>query len=108
METSAELPEPSPRPSRRSRARDRARRIGDTGAWQATARGARLLAETARNPGRVLGIVFFASLLLRVLWLNVPSSGLIFDEAYYVNAARVILGIPAGTHYADAAAGFDP
>jgi dolichyl-phosphate-mannose-protein mannosyltransferase len=53
-------------------------------------------------------VLLILALVLRAIWLNVPAKGLIFDEAYYVNAARVILGIPATTHYADAVAGFDP
>ncbi|HLF49570.1 MAG TPA: glycosyltransferase family 39 protein, partial [Methylomirabilota bacterium] len=49
-------------------------------------------------------------LLLRAVWLNLPGGALIFDENYYVNAARVILGIhpPAGAHYADAQPFLDP
>ncbi|HET9852659.1 MAG TPA: glycosyltransferase family 39 protein, partial [Candidatus Limnocylindrales bacterium] len=69
---------------------------------------ARRARQLVRDPGNVLAMVFISSLLLRAVWLNVPSSGLIFDEAYYVNAARVILGLEATSHYADAAPGFDP
>ena len=61
-----------------------------------------------RDPANVLVALFIVALLLRVVWLNVPRSGLIFDEAYYVNAARVILDLPATSHYADSPPGFDP
>ncbi len=61
-----------------------------------------------RDPANVLVALFIVALLLRVVWLNEPRSGLIFDEAYYVNAARVILDLPATSHYADSAPGFDP
>jgi 4-amino-4-deoxy-L-arabinose transferase-like glycosyltransferase len=62
------------------------------------------------DAGTALLIVLGLSLLARVLWLNLPQGALIFDEAYYVNAARVILGIhpPAGAHYADAPLFLDP
>ena len=59
-------------------------------------------------PRNAVALLLLASFLLRILWLNVPSTGLIFDEAYYVNAARVILHIPPTNHYADAVPGFDP
>jgi 4-amino-4-deoxy-L-arabinose transferase-like glycosyltransferase len=60
------------------------------------------------DPGPVLGLLLVVALILRLAWLNIPVQGLIFDEAYYVNAARVILHLPATTHYADAVPGFDP
>ena len=58
-------------------------------------------------PGAVFGVI--GSVLLRALWLTSPTGSLIFDEKYYVNAARVILG---WAHDADvwvgAPAGLDP
>jgi len=65
-------------------------------------------AENLRDPARGLALVMLSALILRGLWLNVPEKGLIFDEAYYVNASRVILGWHATTHYADSPAGLDP
>jgi len=64
--------------------------------------------EALHNPARALGLLLFASLILRTIFLTVPNPGLVFDEAYYVNAARIILGLPATAHYIGAAPGFDP
>jgi dolichyl-phosphate-mannose-protein mannosyltransferase len=61
-----------------------------------------------RDPGQVIVLVLLVAFVLRVIWLNVPARSLIFDEAYYVNAARVILGLPATTHYAGSPIGLDP
>jgi len=46
-------------------------------------------------------ILLLVSVAFRVLWLDVPDGygtggALIFDEAYYVNVARVLLGWPQG------------
>ncbi len=73
----------------------------------------------ARTPLVLLAVVSVLSLAARAALLGEPCQSpcnkasehtLVFDEAYYVNAARVIAGIrPApGQHYADAPLGTDP
>ncbi|MGO9898920.1 MAG: glycosyltransferase family 39 protein [Solirubrobacteraceae bacterium] len=70
-------------------------------------------------PVGLLAVVSVLSLGARVAWLGYPCQSpctttadhlLIFDEVYYVNAARVIDGIrpAAGAHYATAPLGDDP
>ena len=69
-----------------------------------------------RAPLWLLGALSLLSLGARLFYLDKPynanshRSALIFDEQYYVNAARVILGIhpPAGNTYAQAALFHDP
>ncbi len=77
-------------------------------AWRSTLRWLRLGVD-ARF---VLGLLLFASLLCRLVNINTPGgpTGYVFDEKYYVNAARVILGIPvpAGDPYGAEAVGMDP
>jgi 4-amino-4-deoxy-L-arabinose transferase-like glycosyltransferase len=62
------------------------------------------------GPSAVLLLLLLACLLCRIVWLTKPDAALTFDEAYYVNAARVILGWPVapGAPYADQPAGLDP
>ena len=62
------------------------------------------------DPRAVLALVVLASVLARVLLLPKPDGALIFDETYYVNAARTILHlvVPPGAPYAGAPAGLDP
>jgi 4-amino-4-deoxy-L-arabinose transferase-like glycosyltransferase len=71
------------------------------------------------TPIRLLLAVVVLSLGARLAWLEQPCRSpcrtaadhvLVFDESYYVNAARVIAGLapPAGQHYARAPLGTDP
>ncbi len=71
------------------------------------------------TPVGLLAVIAVTSLAARVAWLGDPCRApcrtsadhlLIFDESYYVNAARVIAGIepPAGARYAGAPLGDDP
>ena len=75
--------------------------------------------RTPSAPLVLLAAVSVLSLAARVAWLGEPCHDpcrsnadrlLVFDEAYYVNAARVIAGTPppADQHYADAPLGDDP
>jgi 4-amino-4-deoxy-L-arabinose transferase-like glycosyltransferase len=76
-----------------------------------TIAGARAaIGRTLHDPAQVLAMILLGALALRVIWLWLPQGSLIFDESYYVNAARVILGweVPAGAHYEGSLAGFDP
>jgi predicted membrane-bound dolichyl-phosphate-mannose-protein mannosyltransferase len=67
----------------------------------------------------LLTVLSLLSLAARVAWLGEPCRDpcrshadhlLVFDESYYVNAARVIAGLPppANENYADARLGDDP
>jgi 4-amino-4-deoxy-L-arabinose transferase-like glycosyltransferase len=80
---------------------------------------ARRLLAHPRAPVIALALILLYSLAARVFYLGEPCSspctsasdhGLIFDEQYYVDAARVIDGIhpPAGFPYATAPLGKDP
>lgn len=94
---------------------DEARDIAEEQAtWSRLPRAAwSWLARLASEEGWANALAFqlvVATALLRLLWLNQPSGSLIFDELYYVNAARVILGweVPEGMPYAGAEPGHDP
>jgi dolichyl-phosphate-mannose-protein mannosyltransferase len=59
-------------------------------------------------------ILFLVDIILRLVWLDKPDGALIFDEWYYVNAARVILHLPqsVGSYmqppYVNVPQGLDP
>ena len=70
----------------------------------------------ARLPLVLLGVVVALGVGARVFHLDIPSEhkageGFVFDEKYYVNAARVIAGVPMhaiDTYAAASPAGTDP
>ena len=101
MSSTADTPEPASR-------RTRARRLVDALKAGRAGRLASRVVDTLHNPAAVLGLLLLVAVVLREIWLNVPRNGLIFDEAYYVNAARVILGLTPNAHYVDSVPGFDP
>ena len=82
-----------------------------TPGWVAPAtRALRPVVQTLKDPMILLGLLLIFSFVVRVIWLDLPRKGTIFDEAYYVNAARVILGydIPEGGKYGDREKLLDP
>jgi dolichyl-phosphate-mannose-protein mannosyltransferase len=62
------------------------------------------------RPYALLALLMLVSLVARTAWLGEPGSSLIFDEGYYVNAARLIdhMHPPVGATYAGATMGLDP
>ena len=83
---------------------------GDVGEQQSTAttRGRRQRTRSA-VPLILLGMLSLLSLGGRLLWISTPDVPM-FDERYYVNAARAILSLPVPPteHYAGATPGIDP
>jgi dolichyl-phosphate-mannose-protein mannosyltransferase len=68
------------------------------------------LVANLRDPATVLPLLLIVALGLRAVWINLPKGSLIFDEAYYVNAARILLGwtVAPGANYAGSPVGLDP
>lgn len=98
MSTRRIAPDPKPRPDAG---------LEEDG-WDRIGRTVSRLAP-ADNATRLLWLLLLASLLLRLLWLDRPAGSLIFDEKYYVNAGRMLAGLPPQQDiYQDKAIGLDP
>lgn len=95
-------------PSREAPVRARLDRLRRSAIGRRLAAGAGVIGSSLRDPGRVLALVLLLAFVLRVIWLNLPAGSLVFDEQYYVNAARVLLGWPATNHYVGSPPGLDP
>jgi dolichyl-phosphate-mannose-protein mannosyltransferase len=87
--------------------------------WRPTVWRARSDERTPWLPVALLVLVCLVSLAGRIAWIGQPCRApcsspsdhiLVFDETYYVNAARVIAGVPLppGANYAGSPAGVDP
>jgi dolichyl-phosphate-mannose-protein mannosyltransferase len=102
----ASVPEPSSAPEPSTAAAAGARNPIRTALASAGSR----LSDNLSDPATMLALVLVAAFVSRVAWLNLPAGGLIFDESYYVNAARILLGwvVPGEAHYAGSALGLDP
>src|SRR5215212_7670189 len=80
----------------------------DADVWDRLGRVGERLAPGALHQ-HLLFLLMLASLLLRLLWLGLPDGALIFDEKYYVNAARMLAGLPPGQDvFQDKRIGLDP
>jgi len=82
--------------------------------WASIIRLSRPVLDLTNTYDRLFLILLVADVVLRVIWLDKPVGSLIFDEWYYVNVARVILGLPQslGSNglppYQNATPGLDP
>ena len=102
--------EPGETPTRAERAGHKLAGVADSGPGRLLTMAGRRIRDNLGDPATVLALIFVAAFVARVAWLSLPQGALIFDEAYYVNAARILLGwpVPAGAHYAASVAGLDP
>jgi len=66
----------------------------------------RLIPDTLH--AQLLWLLLVLAFVLRMLWLAWPDGALIFDEKYYVNAARIIAGISPDDVYEGRELGLDP
>lgn len=82
--------------------------VGEEDTWDRLGRRAERFLPSDL-PTRLLWLLLLTSLLLRLLWLGRPDGSLIFDEKYYVNAGRMLAGIPPQPDiYQDKTVGLDP
>ncbi len=87
---------------------------GQEPALQPVAASLAVSSESRRSwgplPGLAVAGLIVVSFLLRAIWLDLPPGSLIFDEKYYVSAARTILDLPQPPDgaYVSSKAGIDP